>query len=169
MIILLLSISTVGAQVKKPVKKAEKSISKETAKVFSATVIGIKDGDTFVVLTRKKQQITIRLAAVDCPEKKQNYGEKAKQFSSQEIFGKVVNVRIVSKDMYGRNIAFVTYANKNLSKELLKAGLAWHYQEYDGDKFLQYLENQARIGRKGLWFEFNPIKPSEFRKLKKIK
>ena len=53
----------------------------------SAKVVGVKDGDTYVTLI-DKTQITIRLEHVDCPEKKQAYGQVAKQFGSNFCFGK---------------------------------------------------------------------------------
>ena len=45
----------------------------------TAKVIGIKDGDTIVVLLKDKTQQTLRLAEVDCPESGQAFG---KSFSS---------------------------------------------------------------------------------------
>jgi endonuclease YncB( thermonuclease family) len=47
----------------------------------SYKVIGIKDGDTFVILIDGKEQV-VRLEHIDCPEKKQPFGTKAKQFAS---------------------------------------------------------------------------------------
>jgi len=42
---------------------------------FEGKVVGISDGDTIKVLKNGKQ-VKIRLAAIDCPEKKQPYGRK---------------------------------------------------------------------------------------------
>lgn len=53
----------------------------------SYKVIGIKDGDTFVLLMGGKEQV-VRLAHIDCPEKKQPFGNNAKQFASGVCFGK---------------------------------------------------------------------------------
>jgi micrococcal nuclease len=52
-------------------------------------IIGVKDGDTYVIL-KDKTPITIRLAHIDCPEKKQAYGQAAKKFGSDFCFGKEV-------------------------------------------------------------------------------
>ena len=54
-------------------------------------VIGIKDGDTFVLLIDGKEQ-SVRLEHIDCPEKKQPFGSKAKQFASDLCFGKYVQL-----------------------------------------------------------------------------
>ena len=59
-------------------------------------VIGIKDGDTYVVLIDGKEQV-IRLEHIDCPEKKQPFGTKAKQFASDLCFGQFVQVNHKNK------------------------------------------------------------------------
>jgi endonuclease YncB( thermonuclease family) len=43
---------------------------------FQGKVVGVSDGDTLKVLKDAKQ-VKIRLAAIDCPEKGQPYGQKA--------------------------------------------------------------------------------------------
>lgn len=57
---------------------------------LKAKVIGIKDGDTVVVLDSLNVQTTLRLAEVDCPEKSQPFGTKAKQFTSDQIYLKTI-------------------------------------------------------------------------------
>jgi endonuclease YncB( thermonuclease family) len=137
------------------------------AQNVSGKVVKVKDGDTIVVLDSTKTMTTIRVAAIDCPEKAQNFGYAAKQFTAEQIFGKVVTFKTITKDRYGRTVAFVFYEKKNLSEELLKVGLAWHYVQYDKSKYLQELEDTARNCKVGLWSLPNPIAPSEFRKVKK--
>jgi len=51
-------------------------------------VTAITDGDTIKILTPSKQQIKVRLAEIDTPEKRQPYGKKAKQVLSDMIYGK---------------------------------------------------------------------------------
>lgn len=137
-----------------------------SAECIAGKVVKVKDGDTVVVLDGTKTMITIRLAGVDAPEKKQDFGTVAKQFVSDQVFGKEVTFQEISKDRYGRTVAWVFYENKNLSEELLMFGLAWHYTKYDKSKFLQELEDTARNNKTGLWSLPNPIPPSEFRKVK---
>ena len=66
--------------------------------VFFAKVVGIKDGDTVVVLDSLNQQTTLRLAEVDCPENSQPFGNKAKQFTSQEIYRKQIKYVVTDMD-----------------------------------------------------------------------
>ena len=137
-----------------------------SAESIAGKVVKVKDGDTVVVLDETKNVVTIRLAGVDAPEKKQDFGTVAKQFVSDQVFGKEVTFQEISKDRYGRTVAWVFYENKNLSEELLKSGLAWHYIKYDNSEYLQELEDKARRNEIGLWSLPNPIAPSEFRKVK---
>ncbi|AMR33750.1 hypothetical protein A0256_21095 [Mucilaginibacter sp. PAMC 26640] len=44
-------------------------------------VVKIKDGDTIELLSPDHQNITVRLAEIDCPEKSQAFGQAAKQFT----------------------------------------------------------------------------------------
>ena len=134
------------------------------------TIVKVKDGDTIVLLNDKNEMITIRLAGVDCPEKNQDFGTSAKTFTSDRVFGKVVLFKRISTDMYGRQIGWVYYDKDiNLSEELLKAGLAWHYLKYDKNKYLAELEKTAKLNKMGIWSKPNPLMPEEFRKTKQGK
>src|SRR5213594_4041180 len=59
---------------------------------FSGRVVGVSDGDTIKVLHNGKAE-KIRLHGIDCPEKGQPYGTKAKQFTSEMVFGREVVIR----------------------------------------------------------------------------
>jgi micrococcal nuclease len=133
---------------------------------FQGKVVGVSDGDTIKVL-KDGIQVKIRLAAIDCPEKKQPYGQKAKQFTADMVAGKVVTVWETDTDRYGRTVGFVFIGDKNLNKELLSAGLAWHYKKYSRDPELAKLENKARVAKLGLWSEPDPVAPWEWRRLKR--
>lgn len=131
---------------------------------FLGKVIKITDGDTIIVITENQQQIKIRLDGIDCPESKQDFGTSAKQAVSELCFGKQVKVVYSSKDRYGRILGTVYIGNKNVNKELLRMGLAWHYIQFNNDKELAKLEQEARNKKIGLWSHPNPIPPWEFRK-----
>ena len=129
--------------------------------------VGVKDGDTIVVVI-DGIQTTIRLAEIDCPEKRQAFGQRAKKFTSDMCFGKEVSVVEKNKDRYGRTIGIV-YINDNtiLNKELVRAGMAWRYIQYSEDEEYGTLEKQARAAKIGLWADENPEAPWEFRKERK--
>lgn len=71
------------------------------------TVVGVSDGDTITVLTDGKEQVKVRVYGVDCPEKRQDFGTKAKQCTSEKVFGKRVEVDPVTIDKYGRTIGII--------------------------------------------------------------
>ncbi len=70
-------------------------------------VVGIADGDTFTLLLDNKTTIKIRLASIDCPERKQPFSAVATKFISDAIFSRQVSVVVDSKDRYGRSIVGV--------------------------------------------------------------
>lgn len=132
-------------------------------------VIGVKDGDTIVVLVEGKP-FTIRLSDIDCPEKKQPFGKRAKLFTSTLCFGKEVKLKGDKYDRYKRLIAEVILPNgKILNKELVKSGLAWHFKKYSKNEEYANLELEARASKIGLWSEENPIAPWEWRHLRRKK
>ena len=133
---------------------------------LSAKVVGIKDGDTVVVLDSLNNQTTLRLAEVDCPEKSQPFGTKSKQFTSDQIYLKTIKYVVTDTDRYGRSIAMIYYDedNKYLSAEIIKAGMGWHYKRYSTSKELALLEDNAKKNKIGLWIDNNPTEPSEWRK-----
>lgn len=135
--------------------------------ILSAKVIGIKDGDTVEVIDKQNNTVTLRLAEVDCPEKKQPFGTKAKQFTSDLVYLKTIKYIVTNKDRYGRYIAKIYFKNKYLSAEIIKKGMGWQYKKYSTSKELAKFEQQARSKKIGLWIDPNPIYPSEWRKAKK--
>ncbi len=130
---------------------------------FTAKVIGVKDGDTIEVLYQGKGQ-TVRLLDIDCPEKKQAFGQKAKQFTSDFCFGKTVRIEAGGKDRYGRILGTVYVGNKCLNEALVSGGLAWHFTKYSHSKTFAKLEREARAKKVGLWADPNAVAPWDFRK-----
>ena len=133
---------------------------------WSGKVVGIADGDTITVL-RDKEQVRIRLYGIDTPERGQAFGKKAKQFTSKMVFGKVVEVHRMDTDRYGRTVALVSADKQLLNKELVKAGLAWVYDRYCSEPICESWRNfqlRAKIDKRGLWADPDPIPPWEFRR-----
>jgi endonuclease YncB( thermonuclease family) len=136
-------------------------------KDFQGKVTAIKDGDTIEVLY-ENNTITIRFAHIDCPEikKHQPFAQAAKKFTSDICFGQIVRVKNDGRfDRYKRLIAIIiNNKNENVNKELVKAGLAWHFLQYSTDASYDALEATARQSKTGLWADENPIPPWEWRK-----
>jgi len=79
---------------------------------------------------RDGRSVRIRLEGIDCPERGQAFSARAKQFTSGLVFGKTVTVKVKESDRYGRLVARVIAEGKDVSHELVKAGLAWHFKKY---------------------------------------
>jgi endonuclease YncB( thermonuclease family) len=133
--------------------------------IITGKVVGIADGDTFAILTEGNKQVKIRFYGIDCPESGQDFGNKAKQFTSSLAFSKTVSIQTKDIDRYGRTIGIVTLPDSTiLNEELLKAGLAWHYKYYDKSEKYAALENAAKAKKVGIWSMINQIAPWEFRR-----
>jgi endonuclease YncB( thermonuclease family) len=78
-------------------------------------------------------------------------------------------VVIHATDRYGRLVGEVLLPDgRNLSHELVRAGLAWWYAYFaKQDVVLAALEQEARSARRGLWQDASPIPPWEWRKMRK--
>lgn len=135
---------------------------------YTAKVVGVKDGDTILVLLGDKSQKTLRFAEVDCPESGQPFGKNAKQFTSSQVFGKEIIFYETDTDRYGRTIAKIYYNNgKYLSAEIIKVGLGWWYHQYSTSKELGKMQENAKTKNLGLWQDKNAISPYEWRQLQK--
>lgn len=132
---------------------------------FSGQVVSVLDGDTIEVLHNNRAQ-RIRLNGIDCPEKGQAYGNRAKQAASELAFGKEVMLQTHGLDKYGRTIADVLLSdNTNINYQLVKNGWCWWYRKYaPGNVILEELERRARASRVGLWADPAPIPPWVYRK-----
>lgn len=125
--------------------------------------VGVTDGDTIRVMHERREE-KIRLFGIDCPERGQDYGSSARRFTAKMAFGKLVQVTQVSRDRYGRVVAWVEVDGQSINKELVRAGLAWWYRRYAKNRHeLAELEAEARTNKTGLWSQKNPVPPWEFR------
>ncbi len=134
---------------------------------ITCRIVGISDGDTATCLDAQKQQLKIRFAQIDAPEKGQDFGQAAKKQLSELIFDKQVTLAVHDKDRYGRTVAEVFVDGKNINKQMVATGYAWAYRAYMTDSDYLLLETQAKSQGIGLWSAPNPIYPEDYRKAKK--
>ena len=132
--------------------------------------VGVTDGDTINVLILGKQQIKVRLAFVDAPERGQAFGQRAKQDMSGLVFGKDVRLRPHTIDPHGRLVARVVIDNQDVGLELLKEGLCWVCEKYAAEappeNQTSYWAARAapQSDKIGLWQDPGPVSPWEWRK-----
>ena len=140
------------------------------ADILDGRVIGVADGDTITLLDSTNTQYKVRLSGIDAPEKKQQFGQVAKQSLSDLVYDKTVQVDWSKHDRYGRTVGKVLLNKQDVNLEQVKRGLAWHYKKYQKEQpfedRLTYIQAQeaAIQGKLGLWVEPEPIAPWDWRK-----
>lgn len=132
--------------------------------------MSIADGDTITVLDSSNAQHRIRLEGIDAPELHQAFGSRSKQNLSELIYEKDVAVVYYKTDQYGRLVGRVLLDGRDINLEQVKAGMAWHYKEYEREQtpadreLYAKAEDEARAARRGLWIDPDPVEPSQFRR-----
>jgi endonuclease YncB( thermonuclease family) len=130
-------------------------------------VVGVTDGDSITCLTPEKQQVKIRLNAIDAPERGQPFANRAKQALSDMVFGKDIEVEDLGMDKYKRTIGRVTVGGLDVNHEMVANGWAWQYSKFDQSRDLREAEQSARAAKLGLWADPHATPPWEWRKLDK--
>jgi endonuclease YncB( thermonuclease family) len=142
-------------------------VSNVHAESFIGKLVKVLDGDTVEVLHDGKAE-RIRLAQIDCPEKGQPYGQAAKEYVLDIAALRIVSVQLNTVDRYGRGVGEVFLPDgSNLNELIVGAGYAWQYKRYSNDYTYADLELAARVAKRGLWQEMNPVPPWEWRKGKR--
>lgn len=127
-------------------------------------VVGVSDGDTIKCLTHDKRELKVRLAKIDAPESRQDFGSRAKQKLSEKVFGRNVELDVSSTDRYGRLVATVTLGKRDINHEMVEDGFAWVYRNFTNDPNYISSENRARANKRGLWLGHKPIPPWDWRR-----
>jgi endonuclease YncB( thermonuclease family) len=118
---------------------------------FSARVVSVVDGDTIEVETADRRRVRIRLEGIDSPERGTPFSNVARNFTRGLACDKTVQVKVHDVDRYGRLVARVTSGGKDLSVELVSAGLARHYTVFSFDSKLEAAQREAQQARRGMW------------------
>lgn len=134
------------------------------AETITGKVVAVADGDTLTVLNGR-EEIKVRLNAIDAPEKKQPFGTQSKQALSDLCFGQQATVETHGHDRYGRTIGDVTCKNRSANAEQVRNGMAWVYVKYAPKNSTLYAEEKLARGlHAGLWADTSPIAPWDWRK-----
>ena len=137
------------------------------AALLPGRVISVADGDTIIVLTSSGARQKIRLYGIDCPEKRQAWGNRAAQITGCLCAGRTVEIQGTDTDRYGRTVAIVILpTGRTLQEELLAEGMAWVWPKYCKLSFCEAwleLEAQTRESKVGLWQGEEPVPPWEWR------
>ena len=149
------------------------------AEVLHGRVIGVADGDTVTVLDANKEQLKIRFAGIDAPERKQPFGIRSRQNLARYVARKDVRLDCPKVDRYGRKVCKVwvqpldcTRCGKTLDVGLAQItdGMAWWFRRYADEQSAEdrgryeSAEQDARLRKRGLWRDNDPVPPWEFRR-----
>lgn len=139
-----------------------------TSAVLFCLVVAIADGDTLTARCGEPgayEQVKVRIAAIDAPEKAQPFGQRSKQFLSDLCFQEAATIKPFTRDRYRRTVADVQCKGKDVGKAQVAAGMAWVFDLYaEGYEHLYRLQDTARGGRRGLWADAAPVAPWDWRK-----
>ncbi len=139
------------------------------ADTLHGRVVAVADGDTLTILDASNQQFKIRLTGIDAPEKKQPFGQVSKQHLASMVFGKPVAVEWFKKDKYQRTLGKILLDGRDVNREQIKSGMAWHYKKYEKEQPKEDrqpysdAETEARQRMIGIWGDAAPVPPWEFR------
>jgi endonuclease YncB( thermonuclease family) len=137
-------------------KLSERVVELLFALAWSGKVVGVEEGDTLTV-RRGREKVEVRLYGIATLEKDQDFGKKAKQFTS-----KVVKVEVPFRDRHGETAAVVRAKDVILNEMLIQEGLAWVDGRRCKDSICNhwyFLEMEARREKRGLWSEAHPVPP----------
>lgn len=170
----------------RPVNYCQLQLEKcNTATMIAATllclIVGISDGDTLTARCGEPgqyEQVKVRLQGIDAPERKQPFGERARQALAELTFQKEAELRCNKLDRYKRHVCSV-WVKPDEAPEPVKTldaglamvtqGMAWWYRSYAREQSPQergqyeFAEQEAKARRAGLWRDPEPIAPWEWR------
>jgi micrococcal nuclease len=146
-----------------PLAGAQASSARGTPASIEGIVARVSDGDTFVVRAQGGSYV-VRLHGIDAPEDGQAYGHASSDALSRLVFGKTVQVRVVTTDRYDRLVGKVWVAGQDVGLAMVAGGHAWHYRAYSNDRALAQAQAAARRQGVGLWSSADARPPWEYRR-----
>jgi endonuclease YncB( thermonuclease family) len=134
---------------------------------LSGRVVRVSDGDTVTAL-KDGGEVKIRLVEIDAPETAQAYGAASTKSLTELCLDKVVTLDERGKDRYGRILARVHCDGTDANAEQVRRGMAWVYRRYTAkDSPLYAVEDEAKVARRGLWADDEPVPPWDWRNAKR--
>ena len=132
---------------------------------FSGTVARVVDGDSLLV-TFHGQQVRVRLKEIDAPEIRQPFGRASQKSLAQLCANKIARVSWTELDRNGHTLGRVWCGGIDASAEQVRRGMAWVFDRNATDQTLKPLQEAARSELVGLWSDFAPMPPWEWRQTK---
>jgi micrococcal nuclease len=138
--------------------------SHAAASIIEGTVTRVSDGDTLWVRPADGgRPIKIRLDGLDAPEICQPGGREARKKLEQLVLRQPVTVEVRLRDDYGRRVATLRQAGRDVGEQLVREGFAWNYRYHSAPGPYASAENEARTARRGVFGDAAALPPREFR------
>lgn len=139
------------------------------AQTFRARVVKVADGDSLTVRDAAGRAREVRISGIDAPEGRQAFGREAKTSLVRLLEGNELLVEVEDVDRYGRLVARLTSANRDVGLTQIEAGMAWSYPWAEGvpkavKERYRAAERTAKRDRTGLWRDPAPTPPWVFRR-----
>jgi len=132
--------------------------------IIDGTVTRVSDGDTLWVRPADGgRPIKIRLDGVDAPEICQRGGREARNKLEQLVLRQPVTVEVRLRDDYGRRVATLRQAGRDVGELLVREGFAWNHRYHSAPGPYASAENEARAARRGVFGDPAALPPREFR------
>ena len=134
------------------------------------TLLSVGDGDTVRVTDRIGAKVTVRLACIDAPESRQDYGRQSTERLKYLLSTGQLSIKPQVKDRYGRTVAELLMGQENINLRMVHEGSAWVYRRYlQACNSSAYIEAEASAKQKGmgLWAGGKPIAPWDYRRGKR--
>ena len=151
------------------------------ADVRTCLVVGVSDGDTITARCgghSAYEQVKVRFNEIDAPEKKQPFGQRAKEAMSDLVYMKEVDLGCRKTDRYGRSVCRVRVAPNSAPSgpktldaglAMITLGMAWWYRDYAREQTAEergqyeFAEKEAVGKGVGLWGAKRAMAPWEWR------
>jgi micrococcal nuclease len=125
---------------------------------FHGPVVTVRSCDEIAV-RHKAKIISVRVAGIDCPGRKQPFAMEAKSFVGKLVNKHTISVKPIGHDRHRRVWAHVFLPDgRSLAFEMVKAGWA-QVSASAVDERLAELEQNARRAKLGLWNETLSVPP----------
>lgn len=131
-------------------------------------IVKVFDGDTYELLLADNTTVRVRMEGIDAPEGGMPFYQVSKRYLTDLAAGEEVEILVTDIDQYKRIVAFTYLGDgRELSHEMLRAGMAWHYRKYNQDADMADLELHALTEGLGLWSERDPVPPWIIRRVRR--
>lgn len=145
-------------------------------------VVGVSDGDTITARCGEPgtyERVQVRVQGIDAPERKQPYGNRARQALSSMVFQQWAELRCGKTDRYQRKVCSVWVAPAaepdgsralDAGLAMVSMGMAWWYRAYANEQTPQerwqyeFAESEASARGTGLWGDAQPVPPWDWRR-----